>query len=238
MIKNQTFKFLDMKKLIFYFCLLLISLSASAQLPSYVPTSGLVGYWPFNGNANDVSGNGNNGTVTGAVMTKNRYGINNQAYLFSNLITSSITLPHSTQQNVFSVMAWVKPLRAIDMKNVSTVCPISVSVTMANSNQNWLIVPSQQPNPNIGSGGLSVGTNGVMSSEHGINILVPRHSFSKIDTNFICVVLVYKADSTFLYVNGVRVESRPIHCNSAIKKMAGPSTLGGRIWNMEQSINS
>jgi hypothetical protein len=28
------------------------------SVPSYVPTSGLVGYWPFNGNANDESGNG------------------------------------------------------------------------------------------------------------------------------------------------------------------------------------
>jgi hypothetical protein len=26
-------------------------------------TSGLVAYYPFNGNANDASGNGNNGTV-------------------------------------------------------------------------------------------------------------------------------------------------------------------------------
>jgi hypothetical protein len=25
----------------------------TAQVPSYVPTNGLVGYWPFNGNAND-----------------------------------------------------------------------------------------------------------------------------------------------------------------------------------------
>jgi hypothetical protein len=33
------------------------------QVPSYVPTNGLVGYWPFDGNANDVSGNGNNGVL-------------------------------------------------------------------------------------------------------------------------------------------------------------------------------
>jgi len=37
---------------------------AQAQnMPSYVPTNGLVGWWPFNGNANDECGNGNNGTV-------------------------------------------------------------------------------------------------------------------------------------------------------------------------------
>ena len=31
-----------------------------AQVPSYVPSNGLVGWWQFNGNANDESGNGNN----------------------------------------------------------------------------------------------------------------------------------------------------------------------------------
>ena len=28
-------------------------------VPSNVPTTGLVGWWPFTGNANDESGNGN-----------------------------------------------------------------------------------------------------------------------------------------------------------------------------------
>ena len=49
------------------------------QVPSYVPTNGLVGYWPFNGNANDESGNGNNGTVNGATLTTDRFGNSNSA---------------------------------------------------------------------------------------------------------------------------------------------------------------
>lgn len=54
-----------------------------AQVPSYVPTNGLVGYWPFNGNANDESGNGNNGTVNGATLTTDRFGNSNSAYYFN-----------------------------------------------------------------------------------------------------------------------------------------------------------
>lgn len=54
--------------------LLLTASSAFAQVPSYVPTNGLVGWWPFNGNANDESGNGNNGTVNGAMLTSDRLG--------------------------------------------------------------------------------------------------------------------------------------------------------------------
>jgi hypothetical protein len=56
-----------------------------AQVPSYVPTNGLVGYWPFNGNANDESGNGNNGTVNGATLTSDRNGNANSAYSFDGV---------------------------------------------------------------------------------------------------------------------------------------------------------
>jgi hypothetical protein len=41
---------------------------------------GLVGYYPFNGNANDESGN--HGTVHGATLTEDRFGNPNNAYSF------------------------------------------------------------------------------------------------------------------------------------------------------------
>jgi hypothetical protein len=44
---------------------LAFSINAFAQVPSYVPTNGLQGWWPFSGNANDGSTNGYNGTVNG-----------------------------------------------------------------------------------------------------------------------------------------------------------------------------
>jgi hypothetical protein len=56
----------------------------SQSLPSYVPTNGLVGWWGFNGNANDESGNGNNGTVYGAMLTSDRNGNTNSAYSFNS----------------------------------------------------------------------------------------------------------------------------------------------------------
>jgi hypothetical protein len=43
---------------------------------------GLVAHYPFNGNANDESGNGNNGTVNGATLTTDRFGNMNKAYSF------------------------------------------------------------------------------------------------------------------------------------------------------------
>ena len=70
-----------MKTLILLFFVLFTTMSF-AQVPNYIPANGLVGYWPFNGNANDESGNGNNGTNNGATLTTDRNGVENQAYSF------------------------------------------------------------------------------------------------------------------------------------------------------------
>ncbi len=63
-----------------------------SQVPSYVPSDGLVGWWPFNGNANDESGNGNDGAVNGAVLTTDRFGNNNSCYQFNGINSSISTL--------------------------------------------------------------------------------------------------------------------------------------------------
>lgn len=71
---------------------LLLTTISFAQIPSYVPSNGLVGWWPFNGNANDESGNGNNGTVNGATLTADRFGVADKAYSFdgvNDLISTS-----------------------------------------------------------------------------------------------------------------------------------------------------
>ena len=63
-----------------------------AQVPSYVPTSGLVGWWPFNGNANNESGSGNNGNIQGTMaFTSDRYGISSSALIGNG--TSSVEIP-------------------------------------------------------------------------------------------------------------------------------------------------
>ena len=87
--------------------LIIATSSAFAQVPSYVPTNGLVGWWPFNGNANDESGNGYNGTVNGATLSTDRYGISNSAYSFTGT-TNEISLNNSQNfvSGSFSVSAW------------------------------------------------------------------------------------------------------------------------------------
>jgi len=86
---------------------------AFAQVPSYVPTNGLVGWWPFNGNANDESGNGNNGTVNGATLTTDRFGNANKAYSFDGLddfISSNVNnLPLNNSPRSFSGHIYYQP---------------------------------------------------------------------------------------------------------------------------------
>ncbi len=70
-------------------------------VPNYVSTNGLVGWWPFNGNANDESGNGNNGTVSGSILTTDRLGNTNSAYSF-NGTNNKITVADAISLEVTS----------------------------------------------------------------------------------------------------------------------------------------
>lgn len=82
------------------------SIISNAQIPNYVPSNGLVGWWPFNGNANDESGNGNNGTVNGATLTNDRFGNIDQAYMFqSNDITINNYFYNNGWQD-YSISLW------------------------------------------------------------------------------------------------------------------------------------
>ncbi len=89
--------------------LIISSLNLLSQVPFYVPTNGLIGWWPFNGNANDESGNGNNGTVNGAVLTTDRFNNTDAAYTFDG-INSVINISASNTLNItdsISISAWV-----------------------------------------------------------------------------------------------------------------------------------
>ena len=72
--------------------------------------TGLVANYPFNGNANDVSGNGHHGTISGATLTSDRFGNSDSAYSF-NGVSDYISVPYSIdfQLPVFTFAAWVNP---------------------------------------------------------------------------------------------------------------------------------
>tara|TARA_R110002050_G_scaffold294021_1_gene451298 strand:- start:3774 stop:5237 length:1464 start_codon:yes stop_codon:yes gene_type:complete len=83
-----------------------------AQVPSIVPIQGLEAWWSFSGNANDLSGNGNNFTNTGgATLTADRDGNANSAYNFNGvdqyLLVNSPSFSFA-QTDSFTVSFWTQ----------------------------------------------------------------------------------------------------------------------------------
>ena len=110
------------KQFLLLFLASLCLTSASGQ----VVTDGLIGYWPFNGNANDESSNTNDGSVHGASLINDRHGNADAAYSFNgtdNYIDCGKDA--SLQISTFSINFWFK---------YSDTSKIQVFVNNANSN--------------------------------------------------------------------------------------------------------
>lgn len=71
-------------------------------------TPDLVAYYPFNGNANDESGNGNHGTVNGATLTADRSGNLNRAYLFNGVDNYIEATRPISADNSFTISCWIR----------------------------------------------------------------------------------------------------------------------------------
>jgi len=77
---------------------------------SNTQTGSLVAFYPFNGNANDESGNGHYGTVSGAVLTEDRFGNPNSAYYFDGL-NDYIRIPNHDSlnfQHAVTINYWMR----------------------------------------------------------------------------------------------------------------------------------
>lgn len=96
-----------MKKILLFLLFSFTSLLGVAQVNL---TQGLVAHYPFNGNANDQSGNGKNGTNNGATLTNDRNTVPNSAYNFNGTnsyisIPSTIITPSAA---AVTICAWIK----------------------------------------------------------------------------------------------------------------------------------
>jgi len=74
-----------MKKFYHPLLLLVVFLFISNLSFSQISNQGLVTRYTFAGNANDVSGNNNNGTIYNATLTTDRFGLPNNAYYFNGI---------------------------------------------------------------------------------------------------------------------------------------------------------
>jgi hypothetical protein len=196
-------KLLKMKKSLFTALAVGLCMTANlmAQVPSYVPTNGLVGWWPFNGNANDESGNGNNGTVNGATLSSDRFSNPSSSYFFSG-ISTNITVNNTFFNNGwtgYSISFWFNP----------------------NSNQYNGCIINTIPHDGIGIGYSNYGTDKKIyhsknsnTNVHAWDILnADPLNYASFEFNNWYHVVVIKSSNTYLYyVNGILDKS----INSAI----------------------
>ncbi len=88
-------------------------------------STGLIAYYPFNGNADDESGNNNNGIITGATLVSDKNGNANSAFSFNgidNYIESTQNIG-ITGNSARTACAWVKPTQT----SPNSCCPTPFS---------------------------------------------------------------------------------------------------------------
>ncbi len=158
------------------------------NVPNYVPTSGLVGWWPFNGNANDESGNGNNGTVNGATLTSDRSEKNNNAYYF-NGSNANIVINNTFDFSTKTINVWMQP------QLIDGTARLILSID----------------NPNL-KNGANVFRVEQISNTNKIGVTGAKLAGSFIDTvaslnKWQMLTMVKNSSNTFFYFNGVYVGS-------------------------------
>ncbi len=209
--------------------------------------NGLVGYWPFCGNANDMSGNGNNGTVNGATLTTDRFGNANSAYSF-NGVNNVINIANSNSLNPsqISICAWYKPnqdnLCILEKSNTNSPMENSYGIT---HNDGWQIPRGLKTS-------IGVGNCGPYSHATSNTTWGPLNQITNNIWQFI-VVTIDNNGLTKQYINGILNYSSTINplicCNSSTSNLrfgkhwdGDPEWFNGKlddiaIWNRALSAS-
>ena len=167
---------------------LLISTPLLAQLPSYVPTDGLVAWYPFNGNANDASVNGQNGSMSNVTFTTGASGEAIEAAHFNG--DAQVLIPHNSIWNASSYT-----LTALyRWQNNSSATPNGNSLLMSKREPSgWGSSFEHSP-----GGGLSwtIGSNGGA----GIGTTIPQNTW-------VHITWVFTPSTIHFYLDGQLVNS-------------------------------
>lgn len=155
-----------------------------------IPASGdcgavaLVAEWKFNGNANDSTSNGHNGTVVGAILTNGKDGGANGAYSF-NGVDQYINYGNSTAFNSSDITftSWVKPnvvtglqeIMAKEMQYKYRLNGINLDILISANGTSWAKIVTAPANFSAGSWynvavTVSSSTNTVVAYVNGVQI--------------------------------------------------------------------
>lgn len=203
-------------KFLFFFLLLFVVHEAKTQINLQ---DGLVAYYPFNGNANDESGKGNNGTVNGATLTTDRFGNVGKAYSFNgeNNNISFSTLPMENTDN-WCISTWINPK---SLNTIQTVLLFGVDDGVGG-------------NPLVNGYSINLGWSGFLSYFYfifsDISAVNSGYDFKSIN-QWAQFVVQRENGITSFYVNGVKMSnSSPITPRVPTQFIIGSST-GVRYFN-------
>jgi hypothetical protein len=183
--------------------------SLAQTVPNYVPSNGLVGWWPFNGNAIDESINTNDGTVNGATLTTDRFGSANSAYSFDG-ITNYINCGNNPnlQLNNFTFSLWAN----LD----------STSGNWNNGvNSGGFLIYKGCDNPVFPFNGYSYRVfyakpYGLLTDQFTTNRAFLDNNLSSLFGNWSNIIYSYDGAYLRLYFNGIKIDSLARNGNTSI----------------------
>jgi len=158
--------------------------------------SGLVAYYPFNGNANDSSGYLNDGTVNGATLSNDRFNKSNSSFLFNGINNYIRLKPISLgQTQEFSISVWIKP----------------VDIT---TNRYYTITRQEDPVPNSGLDWTlafqefgTVLAFGIKTTVNYDELDASILNLNLTDNKWHNITAVYNSSNRFVYVDNILVGS-------------------------------
>lgn len=197
-----------MKKLLFVGAIFTASIGFSQ-----VPTNGLVGYWPFNGNASDESSNSNNGTVNGATLTSDRFGNSNCAYSFDGVDDVINVTGLNSSSNTWTLSFWFNSenTSSFEMQNVIGLGSSPASYGGAGVQINGGIAPGQCPIFNTNSNKISL-----LDASQTCGQTIFSNTYS--NNSWYNIVIANENGDYKIYVNGILSSSGTMN-NISVDKL-------------------
>ena len=194
-----------MKKILIALLVITNAFVADAQL-----TNGLIAHWNFNGNANDVTGNGHNGTtISNVSYTTGKQGAANTAALF-NGTNSYILTPFKSDLNLsnFTIAALVK----VNGYYTGT-CQTTVILSRGGDHTtgHYNLIYSDNAFDNVNCQQLDTSKMVFYSNINNKLLMMSNAGFQYTPTivsgNWYCVVSTYDGNKSNVYINGTLMSS-------------------------------
>ena len=182
--------------LLLLFTASLCSVNAQVNL-----TQGLVAYYPFHGNANDLSGNGNHGTpMNGAQLSTDRAGLPNGAFQFDG-VNDYISIPNSPSlnpANAISIAMYFNPSRAGLQTMLGKISYTGATATQYSFSMDY----SPYPGISMGVNSITNGCSGTASNSGYVNTISPVTL-----NTWHCVVATFDNGVMKIYLNGTLIRT-------------------------------